>query len=43
MWPVSFVQHKDAGEMPEQSGPTKQAETIDLPPTYMSVPPLKGA
>ena len=37
--PVNFVLHEDGGELPEEngSGPTDEAETIELPPTYNSV------
>lgn len=37
--PVNFVQHEDAGELPEPSGsgPSDEPETVELPPSYNSV------
>ena len=38
---VNFVQHEDAGEVPEQGTSAQPTETIELPPSYMSVRPPK--
>lgn len=37
--PVNFVQHEDAGELPEAggSGQADEPETVELPPSYNSV------
>ncbi|GJJ15081.1 hypothetical protein Clacol_009356 [Clathrus columnatus] len=35
--PVNFVQHEDAGELPEGEGSNQEPETVELPPTYDAI------